>query len=414
VTSVPAATPLPRGPSVLTLYSAWDLLTAPGCPVCRYAAEARDRYLGWFALEGHAQPGMIATLSASLGMCAAHSRSLMGQPGAAVRLTAVYRYVVMAARDRLADGTARVAPCPACEHDDAASTRALETLLDGLDDTSAADRCRDLGGVCIPHLAAASGRFRRRGIAWLSETMQATLAAADQDRLGWLAGADHDAEARDVLRAAIPPAGAPAPGACAACLASARAERASLARLPVPTDASPAGDGEAAPPLCAGHLADAAVSAAKTGGLPALLTGQAAAAVAGVRPGSGRVRWRSAALHRGGSLRCPTCQERSKAERRALAGVALALRESPWDAHRRPPLCARHHLGLRAADRQAGAMAADGAVATASRLAGELAADFERSTWARRQRAPAPELAAWRRAAAFLDGAVFIGNPPLS
>ena len=61
---------MPRGPTVLTLYSAADLLTAPGCPVCRYATEASDRYLRWFALEGHAQPTTITRLCASLGMCA--------------------------------------------------------------------------------------------------------------------------------------------------------------------------------------------------------------------------------------------------------------------------------------------------------------------------------------------------------
>jgi hypothetical protein len=86
---------------VLTLYSAADLLTAPGCPVCRYATEASDRYLHWFALEGHAQSATITRLCASLGMCAAHTRRLIRQPGAAVRLTAVYRYVVTAARDPL-------------------------------------------------------------------------------------------------------------------------------------------------------------------------------------------------------------------------------------------------------------------------------------------------------------------------
>jgi len=118
---MPAATPVPRGPSVLTLYSAADMLTARGCPVCRYAGEASDRYLGWFALEAHAEAGTITRLCASLGMCACHTRVLMGQPGAATRLTAVYRYIVAAARDRLAGQSAAVASCPACDHDEAAA-----------------------------------------------------------------------------------------------------------------------------------------------------------------------------------------------------------------------------------------------------------------------------------------------------
>ena len=53
---------MPRGPTVLTLYSAADLLTGPGCAVCRYAAEAGDRYLAWFALEAHADAVTITRL----------------------------------------------------------------------------------------------------------------------------------------------------------------------------------------------------------------------------------------------------------------------------------------------------------------------------------------------------------------
>jgi hypothetical protein len=85
---------MPRGPTVLTLYSAADLLTGPGCPVCRYAAEAGDRYLAWFALEAHADAVTITRLCSSLGMCPRHTRGLMSQPGAPSRLTAVYRHVL--------------------------------------------------------------------------------------------------------------------------------------------------------------------------------------------------------------------------------------------------------------------------------------------------------------------------------
>ncbi len=83
---MPAATPIPRGPTVLTLYTAADLLTGPGCPVCRYADEAADRYLAWFALEAHADATTITRLCSSLGMCPRHTRGLMSQPGAASRL----------------------------------------------------------------------------------------------------------------------------------------------------------------------------------------------------------------------------------------------------------------------------------------------------------------------------------------
>ena len=174
---MPAATPLPRGPSVLTLYDATDLLTAPGCPVCRYASEASDRYLRWFALEGHAQPDTITMLCVCLGPCPRHTRLLLSQPGAAVRMTAVYRYVVTAARDRLAGRSGRPATCPACDHDAAAADRALDTLIEGLADAATMYRCRELGGVCLPHLAAAATVGRRPTVEWLTQTVRDSIAA---------------------------------------------------------------------------------------------------------------------------------------------------------------------------------------------------------------------------------------------
>jgi hypothetical protein len=407
---MPAATPVPRGPSVLTLYSAADLLTAPGCPVCRYAGEASDRYLGWFALEGHAEPAAITALCGSLGMCARHTRRLMTQPGAAVRLTAVYRYVVAAARDQLTGGGAPVAACPGCEHDDAAAGRALDTLLDGIAGGEALDRCRELGGVCIPHLHAAAGRRPRRAAGWLAETMRETLDARPH-RPGWLAGTDHDAEVRAVLRQALPATGVPVPGACAACLAAAQAERDSLDRLP----AFAAGGDDPGLAMCGRHLADAAEVAGSAARLLALLAWQAARAGAAARRGAAAAfpaRWlRAAGRGDSRSPACLPCRAASTAAQRALEaarGAALPARQPP----RAAALCVRHHLALQAADPRAGRALADGPVAAAGLLIGELAEAFERSTWARRRGAPAPESAAWRRAAVFLDGAVFGGCPP--
>ena len=165
---MPSAAPVPRGPSVLALGNAAELLTRPGCPVCRHAAEASDRHLAWFALEAHADPVTITRLCASLGMCARHTRRLIGQPGAAARLTVIYRYLLQAAREQLAGPGTRLATCPACQHDQAAAGRALDTLLDGLSETGVRERYLELGGMCWPHVrAAASVRGHRRAVAWI-------------------------------------------------------------------------------------------------------------------------------------------------------------------------------------------------------------------------------------------------------
>lgn len=176
---MPSAAAVPRGPSVLALGDPADLLTGPGCPACRHAAEAADRYFGWFALEGHGDPVSLTRLCDSLGMCARHTRRLIGQPGSASRLTAVYQYVLRTAVDRLAGKPTPIAPCPACEHDRQVAARVLDTILDGLAEPDVRHRYLTAGGMCVPHLKTAAGIDPA---AWGG----ASRAAADQ--AGHLAG----------------------------------------------------------------------------------------------------------------------------------------------------------------------------------------------------------------------------------
>lgn len=415
---MPAATPLPRGPAVLTLYTAADLLTGPGCPVCRYLGEAASRYLAWFALEGHGDAVTVRRLCASLGMCPRHTRGLMSQPGAARRLTALYRYLVRAARDRLAGRPVRLAGCPACEHDDGTVGRALETLLEGLADKPVRDRYRELGGLCIPHLRAASGRGDRRVVAWLARTMTEAVTAVPAGP-GWLAGTGRDADVRLVLRDALPAVALPGSGVCAACLAAGRSEQAGMARL---ADSGDRGEPDRRLLLCEGHLSDLVVQARRPGLAP-LLAWQAGCLTAGlVRPASppgrklgGPACWLRLRHHRGIRLDdCPVCLASEAAAQRVLAELSWQLRGAPAVPGRPFPLCVRHLLHLKAADQWAAQVAAPGAIDRADRLAAELDAAFSKGTWAHRHEARGPEMTAWRRAAAFLDGGVFCGSPPRS
>jgi hypothetical protein len=75
--------------------------------------------------RSHAHATTVTRLCSSLGMCAGHTRALMSLPGAARRLTAVYRYLMSEARNCLAGRAARLGSCPACEHDDRAANRTL-------------------------------------------------------------------------------------------------------------------------------------------------------------------------------------------------------------------------------------------------------------------------------------------------
>ena len=409
---MPAAAPIPRGPTVLTLYSAADLLTGPGCPVCRYADEAADRYLAWFALEGHADVVTITRLCSSLGMCPRHTRGLMSQPGAASRLTAVYQYLMRAARDQLSGRAARLAACPGCGHDDGAADRALDTLLDGLDSSLVRERYRELGGLCIPHLRMASARGGHRVVGWLSD-MMTTAVTARSSSPGWLAGTDYDADTRAMLRRMVPAVTCPGSELCAACLATGRSETDCLGEILCASD----GDQPDRRLLCGGHLNDLVVLAGQQSA-SSLLAWQAGCLAADLtgRPASspGAARWlpRSRRRHAGGPASCPVCLSAGHAAQRAVDDLRASFRVAHPAPGRRAPLCVRHLLGLRALDPWAGQLTAGGAAEHANVLIAELDEAFSKNTWAHRHETRGPEMTAWRRAATFLDGGVFCGCPP--
>jgi hypothetical protein len=421
---MPSAAPVPRSPSVLTLSSAAELLTRPGCPACRYAAEASDRFFAWFALEAHADPVTITRLCASLGMCPRHTRALIRQPGAQARLTAVYRYLLEAAQHKLAGRGTRLASCPACAHHQAALLRVLDTLLEGLREKPVRERYLELGGLCVPHVhAAVGGCGHHNAAAWV---VQASIRRNRHlPSLDVLAGGpDHDAAERARLRAALyAPDRVPAGFYCPVCLAAARNELRALVKATGGDGCRPSGFPSGSEPgqrltLCADHLRDAALMGGTQA--PALLARQAgcqAAALARLaslrdwRRGGIRAGWRRGKAPRGVDD-CPVCRARAGAVRQELQQCNSVLRATPPALGGVQTLCMRHVLALQAADRSAGREAADLAAQRTGVLLQELAEAFRKNTWAHRHESRGQESTAWRRAAAFLDGGVFGGCPP--
>ena len=412
---MPSATPLPRGPSHLALFGAEDLLHGPGCPVCRYVDEAADRFRAWFALEAHAEPSMITRLCRSLGLCPAHTRALLVQPGADRRLTAVYRYVLRAAARYLADGTSPPAGCLGCARDAEALTRAVDTLLTGLADDDVRERYHATDGLCLPHLRVAVARCGRRLTAWLAGQAAASLATGRAD-LPAIAG-DHDADARirvrlrAVLPAAMPPAAALPAGICPVCLTAALAERDLLA------GAAPAA-GHAEPDVthasfCAVHLRDACSTGSQAAAerIVAAESVRAAAWLAGL---ASAPRLRSALRNPAGrrrgpaAARCPACEAAGAAETLQLMAIARSA-----GGHARPPgLCLRHVIALRRRDPRSAEAALMEAGRTTQTVLHELEQALDKRTWARRHEPQGREMTAWRRAAALIDGRVYGGGPP--
>jgi hypothetical protein len=417
---MPSATPVPRGPSVLALGSAAELLTLPGCPVCRYAAEASDRYLAWFALEAHADPVTITRWCASLGACARHTRALMGQPGAAARLTAGYRYVLQAARERLAGRETRLAACPACEHDEAAASRGLEILLDGISEAGVQGRYLAVGGLCVPHMRAARRmRGHRHAVAWVVQSMAAHRPSLDL----LVGGPDYDADERARLRATLPSGDRFPPGTCPVCLTAAHAEVTGLVLAAGAGNDSCRGSAASEVPrqgrrLCPSHFRDAALMG-DGGQVAALLAVQADCQAAGLAGLARPSAWRSggpAGWLRGGRFpvlddECAVCRARAQAAWQELQKFRAVPQVAPAPEGAQM-LCVRHVLALRAAAPAAGRAVAALAAERAGVLISELAEAFRKGTWASRHESRGPEADAWRRAAVFLDGGVFGGGPP--
>ena len=439
---MPSATPLPRGPSHLALFGAEDLLSRTGCPVCRYVAEAGDRFLGWFALEAHADASMITRLCESLGLCPPHTRGLLGQPGAADRMTAVYRYLLQAALSYLATGTSPKAPCLACVRDAESMDRALDTLLTGLQDEDLRDRYRGAAGLCLPHLRAATARRGRQLSAWLAQDMTSRLAAGPPG-LAMIAGdRDADAEIRVRLRAALPASPAffaltaPPPenpgfgDVCAVCLTAAQAERdildhATGCRM---LDRSWVG-------LCPAHLHEACSgiigSARPMSVADEMLALHAELSRAWLTeltaPPSLRAVF-SPLTHRyrrrRGSNRgrrssedpgaCPACHAWHDAANSAAGRLPEILRSQPATSTgaNAPMLCLRHVVSLRQQDPRSADAAVRLAVRRAESLVRELEEAFRKRAWAHRHEPRGQEMTAWRRAAALVDGRVYGGGPP--
>ena len=402
---MPSATPLPRGPSRLALFGAEDLLGYPGCAVCRYAADAGDQFLGWFALEGHGDPGLITRLCQSLGPCPPHTRALLAQPGAETRMTAVYRYLLRAATEHLAAGTSPRAPCPGCIRAVEAEQRALDTLLTGLREDELRERYRDADGLCLPHLRTAVPSAGRRLAAWLAQDMLARLADRTP-RPAVIAGeGDHDAQIRVRLRAALPAEPPPSAGPCRGCHAVALAER----------------DGLAQPGavLCPAHLREAC------SGLPGSdhVALSPAAAQALKLDSERSVSWliqvssvsrlgaavgKLARVHRAGVVTadCLGCSAAKTAAECWLAAGAAGPAAGRTDR-----LCLRHVMSLRRRDPGGARAAVQAAADETAAILADLEEAFGKRAWARRHEPRGPEMTAWLRAAALIDGRVFGGGP---
>jgi hypothetical protein len=108
---------------------------------------------------------------------------------------------------------------------------------------------------------------------------------------------------------------------------------------------------------------------------------------------------------------CRVCHAVAQDARRAAELLLAALRDHPTARRYQPShgLCVRHLLDLLADARAAPAHAV--LLARLDVLAWELAEADRKQAWALRYQPTGPETTAWLRAAAMVDGGVFLGGP---
>src|SRR5690606_21099104 len=134
-------------------------LADPGCPACR-ARDAAVRH--WFFIYQHESNGEWAVkerMARSFGMCAPHTRRLLGLGPATSWLAKGLFATVSTAGVRALDGAEPNSPaaCPPCASGAAAETRRMDHLAMALSeaasggDSEAATYYRAGDGLCLPH-----------------------------------------------------------------------------------------------------------------------------------------------------------------------------------------------------------------------------------------------------------------------
>ena len=405
--------------------------------MCRFLGEAERSFFAWFVNENHGVASVRAQLRASLGMCPAHSRRLVEDPGPGPVLTTVALEAVAGARARLSEDSPG-GPCPACAALARSCDDAARLLIDGLARDNDRRRYAHHRGICLDHLVGLAATAPPAIVSIVGARLEQSLAQTDGPaHLTVVAHNDHDARRRARWRAALPEASVGPSGStiaelsrvlrqdtCPICLAGGLAERRYLRWR---AQATAAGDSSLSTDpweLCGTHLQDLALTDA-----PA--AGQAIDAKRlATQRALGRVREAVPSLPRPGRRRrgdpaaaeeiqrllgplhpCPACRARATAEQRQaqLLDAAMALPQIRATYETGHGVCMRHLSP--AADGGAAQVMRRVADARLAVLHWELDEIRRKYAWDARHEPPGPEQHAWLRGLAQLDGRVLMGGP---
>lgn len=412
-------------------------MRADECPACAFVANAERSVFSWFVTENHASPVVQAQLRASMGMCAAHCRRLVEDPGPGPVLTTVAGAGIAGARACLR-GEIPAGPCLVCASLSRSAGDVADLLTGALKHEDALRRrYTKHRGVCLDHVFSFADVASPDVMTVITQGLLSSLSELDaQHMLHLLTSTDRDSARRARWRACLPDA--PRPGstthqlcdqlrvdACPICLAGSLGERrylewwAEAARLGEPSLANDPGG------FCSGHLHDLALAdpvavthaidrrrVATMRALEQLLAQLSAPSRTSKRrrgdepAGRHEVQTILSPLHP-----CPACRARRTAEHRQaeLIDAAMALSEVRATYESGHGLCVRHLPRL--ASPTATEIAKRVADARLAVLQWELEEIRRKYAWQCRHESPGPERDAWLRAFSQIDGRVLLGAP---
>jgi hypothetical protein len=412
------------------------LLRADECPACQFLDNAERSFFSWFVNENHASASVQARLRASMGMCPAHSRRLIQDPGAGSVLTTVVRAALAGARSCLRDEL-RAGPCPACASLSRSAGDVARLLAVSLQHEVNLRGYSEHRGICLDHLFALADIAPPELMTVIAHRLLRSLRQLDAAAmLTLLACTDRDGPRRARWRTALPDTGRfdstiaklceeLRVDACPICLAGGVAER---RYLEWHTQASSTGDtslrmspGE----LCSAHLHDLALcdDAAARDAIDRnrVATMRALELLLAEMPATPRPTKRRHGTDRAVSReaqrilrplhQCPACRARSTAELRQAelldAAIALpAIRGTYESSH---GLCVRHAMRLSAGTAaQIAHRVVDARLAV---LQWELDEIRRKYAWECRHEPAGPEQDAWLRGLAQIDGRILVGSP---
>lgn len=412
------------------------LLRTDECPACQFLGKADRSFFSWFVNENHTSATVQAQLRASMGMCPAHSRRLIQDPGAGAVVTTVVREGLAGARARLRDELP-VGPCPACASLSRSAHDVAHLLIDGLEHEDHLKDYLEHRGVCLEHVFALSEFASPELMIVIAQRLLRSLRLRDAPAtLVLLACADRDGPSRVRWRIGLPAFRQSCStivqlcehlrvDACPICLAGGLGGRRYLDWW---TQASHTDDpslrtdpGE----LCSAHLHDLALADAPAGrraidrkrGATMRALELLLAAMPETPRASKRRHATDAAVSREVQRiltplhQCPACRAQSTAEVREAellqAAIALPKVRATYEAGH--GLCVRHVRRL--ASGTAAQVAHRLVDARLAVLQWELEEIRRKYAWECRHEPAGPEQDAWLRGLAQIDGRVLIGAP---